>query len=553
VVGHASYELASYAPAEAAYVKVIEQLPKGQESRDDITDNLAAAIYKQGEEANAAQNYQAAADHFLRVGKMAPHSKIRANAEFDAAGALIQLKQWGPAATVLTGFRQLFPDHPLLPEVTKKMAFVYKEDGKLSLAAKEYERIEAESEDEQIRKEALQLAAELYVQDGDKIKALTVYRRYVAYFARPVEVNLETRNKIADILKEQGDRVAYLKELRSIVAIDSSAGDERTDRTRYLAASASLVLAEDGYAQFTAVKLVKPIERNLAKKRERMKAAVKAFNKLAEYEIGETTAAATFYIAEIYAHFSKALLTSERPELTFDYYVVKPGDNLSVIAKRSNCDIGRIVQANHLKKSSLLIAGKKLKIPRGLYPEELEQYELAIEEQAYPFEEKAISIHESNLGLLQLGVYNEWIDKSMKKLSVFMPARYDKPEEHSGVVASMESFRFATAKPVPVASPTADEQTAGKASDAPTGDAPPTDDGAQAEGPKTDSDEPKGDATFQPETVSDQASAPEADTAPAASEVDAESVALAASTAPDKSESESTTGEKERHEGVAVQ
>jgi hypothetical protein len=37
-----------------------------------------------------------------------------------------------------------------------------------------------------------------------------------------------------------------------------------------------------------------------------MKATTQAFNKLVEYEVGEVTVAATFYLAEIYAHFSKA-------------------------------------------------------------------------------------------------------------------------------------------------------------------------------------------------------------------------------------------------------
>ena len=42
---------------------------------------------------------------------------------------------------MLTGFRDKFPGHELQPEVTKKIAYVYKEDGQLSPAADEYERI----------------------------------------------------------------------------------------------------------------------------------------------------------------------------------------------------------------------------------------------------------------------------------------------------------------------------------------------------------------------------------------------------------------------------
>jgi hypothetical protein len=125
-----------------------------------------------------------------------------------------------------------------------------------------------------------------------------------------------------------------------------------------------------------------------------------------DYELGEFTAAATFYLAEIYAHFSQALMTSERPE--------------------------------------------------GLSPLEREQYELAIEEQAYPFEEKAITVHESNLKLISRGVYNPWIEKSLQKLAVFVPARYAKPEETSGAIGSLETYVFEIGGPAATALPMSD-------------------------------------------------------------------------------------------------
>jgi tetratricopeptide (TPR) repeat protein len=458
VIGHSSYELLRYSEAESAYQNALALLPEEDKTRGALIDNLAASIYKQGEQANEAEDYRAAAEHFLRVGRMAPTSKIRPNAEYDAAAALIKLKDWETAASVLTGFRSNFPDNPLQPEVTKKIAYVYRENNQLSLAADEYERIEKESSDDEIRRDALLVAAELHEKDGNSVRALEVYQRYVGYFPKPVELNIEMRNKIAGILKARNDRGTYLAELEKIVAIDASAGKDRTPRTRYLAANAALVLAEKTFDAFTAVKLVNPLETNLKKKRKLMKEATQEFNRLIEYEIGETTAAATFYLAEIYFHFSKALMTSERPVLTFDYYKVKPGDTLSAIAKRNNSDVDRIARENNLNKSNFIVAGKKLRIPRGLYPMELEQYELAIEEQAYPFEEKAIKVHEDNLKLIALGVYNDWIEKSLQKLAELVPARYDKQEESSGIISSLDTYVFAIDRPAPAESEVAETE-----------------------------------------------------------------------------------------------
>ncbi len=415
VFGHSTYELRCYSEAETAYGKVLELLPAADKSRDGVIDNLAAAIYKQGEQANAAANPRAAAEHFLRVGRVAPTSKIRVNAEYDAAAALMVLKDWKAAAAVLTGFRDLFPGHDLQPEVTRKIAYVYREDGKFALAAEEYERVERESKDDELRREALLTAAELHDQAGNQARTLAAYRRYVELFPKPAEQNLETRSRIVEILKKNNDRDNYIAELQRIVAIDAAAESERTPRTRYIAGKAALVLAEQTFDQFTAVKLVEPFKVNLSKKKDLMQVATQQFNKLLEYEVGDVTAGATFYLAEIYADFSKDLKESERPT--------------------------------------------------GLSALEREEYELAIEEQAYPFEEKAIAMHKSNLDLISLGVYNAWVDRSLQKLAKFVPARYDKPEEESPIIASADIYVYAIERQEPPASQVGETKQNEKAAD----------------------------------------------------------------------------------------
>jgi len=455
VVGHATFELQRFGEAEGAYAKVLELLPAGDKGRDALIDNLAAAIYKQGEQASARADYRAATEHFLRVGRMAPTSRIRATAEYDAAAALMQLKDWKTAAAVLTGFRELFPGHELQPEVTKKIAYVYREDGQFSPAADEYERIEREAQDEEVRREALLTAAELHAKAGNQARMLAVYRRYVEYFPHPAEQNLETRTKIAEALKKNNDQDAYLAELRQIVVIDAGAGGERTPRTRYLAGNAALVLAEQAFDRFAGVKLVEPFKVNLDRKKELMKVATQQFNNLLDYEVGEVTAAATFYMAEIYADFSKDLKESERPA--------------------------------------------------GLSALEREEYDLAIEEQAYPFEEKAIVTHKSNLELISLGVYNEWVDKSLQKLAKIVPARYDKPEEESPVIASLDSYQFAIERPEPPA-----PQAAGGAA------APAADPGSASTEAKeaVNAEEPKQDAKPAETTEAVKAEEPKQDAKP---------------------------------------
>ncbi|MCK4674331.1 MAG: tetratricopeptide repeat protein, partial [Gammaproteobacteria bacterium] len=389
VVAHASFDITNYKDAEEAYKQTLALTDKKDKSYESLTENLAASVYKQGEQARALDDHKTAAEHFLRVAKVAPNSKIRPTAEYDAAASLIVLKQWAKVAAVLEGFRKLYPEHELLHDITKKLAVVYKEDGKYLEAAAEFERIEKENpEDDALRREALNQAAELYIKSGVKNKALLVYSKMVDYFPVPIEDAIEARQKMADIYLEQGEHKQYIYQLKQIVAGDAVAGKGRTDRTKYLAAKASLILAEPELEAFMKVALVKPFKKNLKKKKQRMRTAINAYTKLVDYQVGDVTAAATYYIAEIYFEFSVALIESERPT--------------------------------------------------NLNDEELEEYELVIEDQAYPFEEKAISVHEKNMELLDVGIYNEWIDKSIVKLAVLLPARYAKTEQDSLVVALIQ-------------------------------------------------------------------------------------------------------------------
>lgn len=424
VVAHASFDLAQFADAEQAYASVLQRTPAKDEARADVLENLAAAIYKQGEQAAQAGDHGTAATHYLRIAEHAPDSKIRPTAEFDAATALIQLQAWDRAAEVLQAFRRSYKGHALQPEVTKKVAYVYKEAGKLGLAAAEYERIESEAEDEEVRRGALLIAADLYQQVGDSAGAIKVYGRYLQQFPQPLEPAVEARHRLAVVYQGMGDVHAWHRELRLIVQADARAGGARTDRTRYLAATSALVLTESLYADLTAIELVKPFQKNLKRKQAAMKKALDGFARLTEYEVAESTAAATYYMAEIYLHFSKALIASERP------------DDLSAL--------------------------------------ELEQYELAIEEQAYPFEEKAIEVHKKNLELMAGGIYNRWIDSSLSKLAMLVPARYARAEESSGYLDDPDVYRYEIVRHR--VEPARDTQDAG----APIADAAPQDEVAGA-------------------------------------------------------------------------
>lgn len=387
VLADASFESGQYTDAEKHYSQVLAMTGKNNKERTALTENLAASIYKQGEQARATGNHDMAAKHFLRIAAVAPTASVRVSAQYDAAAALVAIENWPQAASVLENFLKNNPKHKLAGVTSRNLAVIYRKNGNLLKSAAEFERIDKNESNDAIRRDALLQAAELYQQANNTSAALRVYKRYIQLFPTPVEDFIESYQHIAEIYKSKNDRRKHHDYLGKVISADKNASSERTDRTRYLAAQALLVLAETGLNNFKKVKLTKPFKKNLDLKKKRMTYAIELFTRLLDYQVDEVTTAATFYIAEIYLQFSHALVNSERPG--------------------------------------------------GLSDLELEQYELALEEQVYLFEEKAINVHEKNTELLDAGIYDPWIVKSINRLTELFPARYAKQEQNSGYMKSM--------------------------------------------------------------------------------------------------------------------
>jgi tetratricopeptide (TPR) repeat protein len=344
-----------------------------------IVERLAASIYKQGEQKSKAGDSDAAVNDFLRVATLAPGSKVRANADFDAAMLLVKEKKWDRAIGVLESFRKNFPQSPLQADVTRNLAVAYSESGRPGEAAGEFELIAASpKETPEVQREATLSAADLYDKAGNTAKSKTMLEAFVKHFPQPLNPAMEARDRLSKIAAKQGDLGARDTWLRDIISADRTAGAQRTDRSRSLAAHATLTLAAPVREEFNRIKLVIPLKKSLAEKRKAMEAALKAYEGAADYQVADVTTAATFESAELYRQLAKDLIASERPK--------------------------------NLKK------------------DELEQYDVLLEEQAFPFEEKAIKLHEVNTARVKDGTYDEWVQKSFAALAQLNPGRYAKVE-----------------------------------------------------------------------------------------------------------------------------
>ncbi len=388
LLAHSLFDRGRFAEAENAYVRVQGFLPANDPDRSAIEERIAASVYKQAEAKQQAGDSSGAVNDFLRVAALAPNAKVAANAEYDAASILVRDKQWDRAAQVLESFRRKYPNHELSPEVTRSLAVAYLETGRAGQSAAEFERIAGRpQETADVRREALWQAATLYEKSGSQPNAARVYAEYIKQFPSPLDPAQNARQRLADMAKAQNDTRVRAQWINEIIAADKSAGSARTDRSKYLAAKATLETADPQVAMFNSIKLVVPLDKSLKSKRGAMERALNIYGQALDYGVAEVTTAATYGMAEMYRQLAADLISSERP--------------------------------------------------RGLDEDAREQYDVLLEEQAFPFEEKSIELHEANAQRTGDGVYDEWVQRSFDVLAKLKPARYAKAEIGEDYVPSI--------------------------------------------------------------------------------------------------------------------
>ncbi|HET8882729.1 MAG TPA: tetratricopeptide repeat protein [Solimonas sp.] len=380
VIADARYAQQDYAGAEAAYVALLRQSP-APAARAQAGERLAVSVYRQAEKARDAGDLRGAAQAFQRIGALVPDAAIRSKADYDTTAALIALQDWPAAERALESFRARYPADALAADVDKKLAYAYEQDGKPGNAADAYARIARRGDQTPaLRRDAAWQAAQLYDRAQSATAAMRAYEFCIDdMFGQPLDRDLQARRRLADLARDSlHDDAASRRWLESVVVADAQAGSARSPLSQRMAAQASLEIGQQDARAARRIVLSAPVERSLPKRREAMESAIRSLMRAAQSGDATITTAATDEIGGVYRDFGRALLASERP------------------AK--------------------------------LQGEALEQYQILLEEQADPFEEKAISAYAVNLARVRQGIWNDWTRRSADALTALAPARYGKHE-----------------------------------------------------------------------------------------------------------------------------
>ena len=387
IKGHSQFDLSEFGIAESAFVSALALNQVDKKERKSVREKIAASIYKQAVAWIEKGELDKAVDEFMRVGKDIPDSPIRITAHYDAAAYLMKSNDWSRAEKILLEFREQFPQHKLAQDVPSKLIIAYENLSQWKKAAFELQNIWRFSKNKEKQRIALYQAAEYYEKAEDIDNAMAMLKRYAHNYAKPFNAQLESINKLENLYLKKGNHEKRQYWLAKLISADKKAGKARSDRSRFLAAKASFGLADYERQAYAHIALTLPLKRSLSKKKVALKRTLDAYQRTAKMEVQEFTTAATFQIAEIYGQLSRDLMASQRPP------------NMSEL--------------------------------------DLEEYDYLLEDQAFPFEEAAINIHETNIKRSWDGLYDDWISKSIGSLSKLMPARYGKQEISYNVISEI--------------------------------------------------------------------------------------------------------------------
>lgn len=382
IVGLGQFELGDFAAAEAAYRDLLGQGGSEQDVAE-TRERLLASVYKQGEQSEAAGDAVGAASHYLRLREIDATSEVAIRGQFDAIALKEQQGDGVAAAELLADLRDRHPQHELVRDAGLRLANLHEQSGNQDAAAAELVRLAEQHADAGVRRQSRYRAAEIWLELSRHDLAAEQFTKYVNEFAEPVDMVFEAMHQrdalyAGPLAARAGTTAARRQGWQAMVAAHQRAGKANTARTTRLAAEARYQLALESRRGFDGIAITAPLADSLRRKQEALRVAIREFEAVAAYNVPAQQSAATFQIADLYSALGKAVMASERPA--------------------------------------------------GLTPQELEQYEILLEEEAYPFEEQAIALHEINMQRSWQGVYDDWVKRSFTELKRLLPARFDKQE-----------------------------------------------------------------------------------------------------------------------------
>ncbi|MCP5209116.1 MAG: tetratricopeptide repeat protein [Hahellaceae bacterium] len=385
---NALFRLQQYPEAERNAKQTLLIMSPTDPKRSELENLLAAAIYKQADaiadvsgtdvSGNAGAT-AGAVQRLLEIVAVAPNSTIAPVALYDAAAMTLAQSQWAVAADLFERFLTRYPNHELAQQIPERLVYSYEQEGRWEQAAQWLTVLATHAQTDTEKAAQLFRAATFYEKSGNQARAIALYRDYAHQYPDPIGAVMQARLSLITMYGERGERDKQEFWVSKVLTDYNRRVDQVDEQAMLVVREVALQQADWRYESYRKTTLSFPLNRTIKQKKEALTAVVAAYETVAN--VGDQTQInqAVFRIGEIYQGLANEIMAAETPS-----------------------------SLNELEKS---------------------QYDILLEELAYPFEEQAITVYAVNVSKIPQGVYDHWIKQSMKSLGKLMPARYEKIEQ----------------------------------------------------------------------------------------------------------------------------
>ena len=406
VIAHSHFAMNAFYDAEQGYRELLVTLAPEDDRRQGLSDRLAASLYKQAENIlvtakldtaslqsqNITNRNQLSALQLStlkqgvgllqKVVSDTPSSEFRLAAQYDSAVYFSLLENWSQAIEMFIDFRQRYPEHVLSQGIDDQLFYAYQQTQNWPKAAAILMAKYEAAPNTETGRMALFQAAEYYENAGDRANSLNNYRTYAHQYPAPLSEANEARFTLSEFYAQSNEhakrRFWLNKMVQTQLDVLKNNPELSTPRSVYLASMSNMVFAQDADTAFSNIKLKQPLAKSLQKKQSALNKAILEYDRVILFGSADFVSTANYKLANLYTTLAKDLMNSSRPN--------------------------------------------------GLSDLELSQYEFLLEEQAYPFEETAIGLHEKNIARVRVGLYDKGVKDSYTALKNTNPGRYNKPE-----------------------------------------------------------------------------------------------------------------------------
>jgi TolA-binding protein len=337
------------------------------------------SLFKYAEELSEAGQITEAAERFESIYKQFPESDV-AQVSLYNSGKLYRDIGLERRATAL--FEELafaYRESDLATEALQMSVLILEALGDPLKAAEDSLALADRSEGED-RAAALLKAADLFSSAQGHTRAAAARRIYLNEYKEPADEFGRQTYLLGRDFEAYKDWRNALAAYQDVVKQQENNTDSEV--LGGYAARSQLRIAEESFSRYQKVRITPPVEETVVAKRTLLQEVIRNFVSAGKYKVADVITASNFFIGRSLEIFKDDILTSPRPE--------------------------------------------------GLTEVQLEEYNLLLDEMAFPFEEKALNAYRVNIQrAVKLELLDEWIEKSYERMAQLAPWAYEREEAFS--------------------------------------------------------------------------------------------------------------------------